>query len=122
MTSLRKRKKLADAQGLSVRELELLELVDELLDAHRWLQVLGYANQFLLQDKLKVSQADRDRVLEAATRTVDKDARLADWRARVDRLRQSMRALSSELPSERSRGAARPSAERAAPREDAQGG
>lgn len=103
MTSLRKRKKLAEAQGLSVRELELLELVDELLDAHRWLQVLGYANQFLLQDKLKVSQADRDRVLEAATRAVDKDARLSDWRARVDRLRKEMKGVSGELRGETAR-------------------
>jgi hypothetical protein len=98
MTSLRKRKKQASRQGLPVPALELLELVEELLDAHRWLQVLGYANQFVLNEKLQIAPEERDRVLEAATRAVDKDARLADWRQRAAQLRVELGAVAAELP------------------------
>ncbi|MEZ5965590.1 MAG: hypothetical protein R3F56_17280 [Planctomycetota bacterium] len=101
MTSVRKRKKQAAHRGASLPQLELLELVEELLDAHRWLQVLGFANQFVLQEKLGLTEAERDRVLDAATRAVDKDARLAAWRQRLARVRTELAAL------EESGGAAR---------------
>lgn len=92
MTSVRKRKKQASRQGLALPQLELLELVEELLDAHRWLQVLGFANQFMLTEKLGMTAAERDQVLEAATRAVDKDARLVAWRQRLAQVRRELAA------------------------------
>src|SRR5262245_1446173 len=90
MTSVRKRKKQASQRGVSVPQLELLELVQELLEAHRWLQILGFANQFALTDKLALAPAERDRILEAATRAVDKDARLQRWRQSLARVRAEL--------------------------------
>lgn len=98
MTSVRKRKKQAARQGVSVPQLQLLELVEELLDAHRWLQVLGFANQFVLTEKLGLTAAERDKVLEAATRAVDKDARLVDWRQRLARVRSELEAAAAAAP------------------------
>lgn len=105
MTSLRKRKKVAEARGLNVPELELLDLVEELLEAHRWLQVLGYANQFVLAQKVKMTDAERDSILEAATRAVDKDARIERWRERLGRLKGEVLAIKREVRRERRAGA-----------------
>jgi len=117
MTSLRKRKRLAQKQGLTVPQLELVELVEELLEAHRWLQVLGYASQFALTRKLGLSAAERDEIIAAATRAVEKDAQRARWRERLARVRAELEraetALRAELPRRGARpaAAARPAAE-----------
>ncbi len=87
MTSSRKRKKVAAAQGLSERELALTELLEEVLDSVRWLQILGYSNQYLMNQKLKVTQAERDKVLEAAARAVDKDRKMHEWTDRLAQLK-----------------------------------
>ncbi|MEM7202489.1 MAG: hypothetical protein AAF628_19610 [Planctomycetota bacterium] len=87
MTSLRKRKKDADSVGLSERELRLAEMLEEVLDHVRWLWILGYGNQYLVGQKLKVDKAERDRVLEAATRAVDRDKKLHEWRERLAQLK-----------------------------------
>jgi len=92
MTSVRKRKKQAARRGLSMPQLELVDLLEEVLAAHRWLQVLGFANQFVLAERLALTPAERDRVLEAATRAVDKDARLADWRLRLAHIKAELLA------------------------------
>ena len=68
MTSQRKRKKQARARDLTERELELAELVEEMLDTFRWLQILAYSNQYMINRKLKVEDSERDNILEAATR------------------------------------------------------
>lgn len=87
VTSRRKRKKAAQAQGLTERELDLLEVVEELLDQFRWLQVLAYANQYHVNRHLKVDEAERDRIFEAAVRAVEKDARLERWQERLGRVK-----------------------------------
>ena len=87
MVSLRKTKKRAAALGLSEREFRLVELLDEMLEAMRWLQVLGWSNQFLLQDKLGVDAEERDRVVAAAARAVEADQKLHEWRARLAAIR-----------------------------------
>ena len=87
MTSLRKRKKQADELGMSTTELQLTELLEEILTSLRWAQVLGFSNQFLLQQKLKVTQEERDKVLSAAARMVDKDQKLHEWGDRLARLK-----------------------------------
>jgi hypothetical protein len=79
-----------------VPQLELVELVHELIEAHRWLQILGFANQFALTEKLALAPAERDRILEAATRAVDKDARLQGWRHRLARVRAALVEASAQ--------------------------
>ncbi len=90
MTSQRKRKKQASARGLTEPELELIELMEEMLDTFRWLQILGYSNQYLVNRKLKVERAERDSILEAATRAVEGDKKLHEWTARLARLKNEV--------------------------------
>ncbi|MCA8941383.1 MAG: hypothetical protein KDB80_02380 [Planctomycetes bacterium] len=90
MTSHRKRKREAKHRGMSVPELELCELLEEVLDRVRWLQILGYSNQFLLDRYVKVPDAERDKVLEAAVRAVDKDTDLEDWHERLARVKRDV--------------------------------
>ncbi len=87
MTSLRKRKKTAHALGLTEAELTLAELLDEVLAELRWVRILAYGNQYLLDRHVKVDPAERDRVLEAATRAVEQDGRLHDWQERLAQVR-----------------------------------
>lgn len=87
MTSRRKRKKEAWSLGLSERELLLAEMVEEMLEQIRWLYVLGYSNQYLVAQKLNLDKAERDKILEAATRAVDKDAKLHEWQERLARIK-----------------------------------
>lgn len=68
-------------------ELQLTEMLHEMLGEMRWMQILAYTNQYLLNQKLKVSQEERDQILEAATRAVDKDSKLHEWSDRLDRLK-----------------------------------
>ncbi len=87
MTSQRKHKKQAQSLGLSERELRLAELVEEMLESMRWMWVLGYSNQYLVNNFLKIDKADRDEILEASTRAVDRDARLHEWRERLAQIK-----------------------------------
>eukprot|EP00904_Undaria_pinnatifida_P001949 jgi/Undpi1/11755/HiC_scaffold_37.g14050.m1 len=87
VTSNRKRKKQALAEGLTTKELELAELLEEILDAFRWMQILGYSNQYLLKKRIGLNPAEQKRVLEAATRAVDRDAKLHEWHERLARVK-----------------------------------
>lgn len=105
MTSNRKRKKQAESLGLTPRELELAELLAEVLDNLRWMQILAYSNQYLVNDKLEVDKAERDRILEAATRAVEKDHKIHEWQDRLARLKSEIqdlqRRIGEELPERR---------------------
>ncbi len=87
VVSNRRRKKEAKKQGLTEPELRLVELVEEILDKFRWQQVLVHAQSFLLRDKLKISDAELNKLLEAASRAVDKDAAWTGWQERLGRLK-----------------------------------
>lgn len=87
MTSHRKRKRDAKQRDMSVRELELCDLLEEVLERVRWLQILGYSNQFLLDRHAKVTEEERDKVLEAAVRAVDKDRAIGRWHERLGRIK-----------------------------------
>lgn len=87
VTSQRKLKKRAEAQGMTATELQLTELLQEVLSDLRWMQILAYSNQYLMNQKLKVTQEERDQILEAATRAVDKDSKLHEWSSRLDKLK-----------------------------------
>jgi len=90
MTSNRKRKKEAERRGLSERELAMAEVVEEILEHLRWQSVLGYSNQYLVSQHLQVDKAERDKILEAATRAVEKDGKIADWRERLARIKNEI--------------------------------
>ena len=83
MTSQRKRKKDAASVGLSERELALAEMMEEMLEQMRWLWVLGYSNQYLVSQKLKIDKPERDKILEAASRAVERDGKLQEWQERL---------------------------------------
>jgi hypothetical protein len=87
VTSQRKLKKQAEALGMTATEFQLVEMIEEVLDSMRWMQILAYTNQYLLNQKLKVTKEERDRILEAATRAVDKDQKIHEWQDRIDQLK-----------------------------------
>jgi hypothetical protein len=87
MASDRKRKKQARMQGLSEPEMAMFELLEDVLERFRWLQVLNHTQSYLLREKLKISQDELDRVLEAATRTIDRDSQLLSWNEEMGRIK-----------------------------------
>lgn len=97
MTSNRKRKKRAESLGLTPRELDLAELLAEVLDHLRWMQILAYSNQYLVNEKLCVDKAERDRILEAATRAVEKDHKLHEWQERLARLKSEVSRIRTDI-------------------------
>jgi hypothetical protein len=82
MTSHRKRKKEAAKAGLAPAELELLDLMSEMLERFRWLQILSHAQSYLLRQKLEVSDEELDKVLKASARSFDRDAGFQRWEQR----------------------------------------
>ena len=83
MTSQRRRKRAAQQQGLTAAELQLCQLLREVLAALRWNQVLGWGNQYLLNQHAQISAEERDRVMRAAAETVDRDGQLQQWNQRL---------------------------------------
>jgi len=86
--------------GLTAPELEMLEMLEEVLERFRWLQVLCHTQNFLLREKLGIPQEELDQVLEAAARSVDKDSAWSHWQESLGRLRgqvtESMRGIRRE--------------------------
>lgn len=87
MASHKKRKKAAAKAGLTEPEMRMLELLEEMLERFRWTQVLVHAQSFLIRDRIKISDAEMDRVLEAASRAIEKDASWLRWEDGLARLR-----------------------------------
>ena len=86
--------------GLTPRELDLAELLAEVLDHLRWMQILAYSNQYLVNEKLAVDKAERDRILEAATRAVEKDQKLHEWQQRLARLKSEVAGIKERVEME----------------------
>ena len=78
-------------------ELKLVELVQEMMQDLRWMQILAYSNQYLLNRKLEVTDSERNQILEAATRAVDKDAKLHEWNERLDRLKAELHNIKRKV-------------------------
>jgi hypothetical protein len=93
VTSRKKRKRTAQALGLTTAELQLCDLLQEVLDALRWSQILGWGNQYLLNQRLEVSPAERDKVMRAAAAAVEQDGRLQDWGRRLAEIRRQLAAI-----------------------------
>ena len=97
MTSRRRRKRQAQSQGLTEAELQLCELLEEVLGALRWSQVLGWGNQYLLNQRLEVTQAERDQVMRAAAKAVDEDGQLQGWQQRLDDLKERLARIDAHM-------------------------
>ena len=100
MTSHRDHKKRLRATGLTDPEFAMVGLLEEILERFRWLQVLGYACNFVLSDKLKLPEAERDQVLKAAAAAVEKDGTLKGWHERLARLKQDLVSSRREMERE----------------------
>ena len=111
MASRRKRKQRAQALGLTEAELQLCELLEEVLGALRWNQVLGWGNQYLLNQRLGLTARERDRVMRAAAETVEQDGQIDAWQRRLAEVKSKLQAIDTGL---RTKGAAPVSAERPA--------
>lgn len=97
MTSQRRRKRAAQQQGLTSAELQLCELLREVLTALRWSQVLGWGNQYLLNQHAQISAEERDRVMRAAAATVDRDGQLQQWNQRLQEVEARLRSIDGAL-------------------------
>jgi vacuolar-type H+-ATPase subunit D/Vma8 len=97
VTSQRKLKKRAEAQGMTGPELQLVEMLQEVLRDLRWMQILAYSNQYLLSQKLSVPEDERDQILEAATRAVDKDSKMHEWNDRLARLKTEIANIKRQV-------------------------
>ena len=97
VTSQRKLKKQAQALGLTHVEFQLVELLEEVLDKMRWMQVLAYSNQYLLNEKLEVGPDERDHILAASTRAVDEDQVMGGWRQRLEGLKAEIANIQSRV-------------------------
>lgn len=103
MVSHRKRKKQATKAGLTEHELEMLEMLQEMLERFRWMQVLVHAQSFVMREKLKISDAELHRVLQAATASIEKDASWRRWEAGLGRLKGELLEARRSIRRERKR-------------------
>ena len=79
--------------GLTEAELQLCELLGQVLELLRWNQVLGYSNQYLLQEKLGLSTEERHRVMQAAASAVEQDGRVQDWGRRLIEIQDALQRI-----------------------------
>jgi hypothetical protein len=82
---------------LTAAELRLCDLLEEMLTAVQWQQILGYGNQFLVIEKLQVTAEERDRVMRAAAEAVAKDGRIQDWTARLQGIRLELQRVQEAM-------------------------
>jgi len=83
--------------GLTEAELQLCELLGQVLELLRWNQVLGYSNQYLLQEKLGLSADERHRVMRAAAGAVEQDGRLQAWGQRLIEIQEALQRIQLRL-------------------------
>ena len=86
--------------GLTDAELQLTELLGQVLELLRWNQVLGYSNQYLLHEKLGLSEDERNQVMKAAASAVEADGRTQDWGKRLMEIQESLAAVHERMTGE----------------------
>ena len=91
--------------GLTEAELQLCELLGQVLELLRWNQVLGYSNQYLLQEKLGLSVEERHRVMQAAAAAVEQDGRVQDWGRRLIEIQDALQRIQLRMLSDAPGGA-----------------
>lgn len=97
MAARRQRKKQASRRGLSVPELEMLEMLEEMLERFRWMQSLVHAQSYLLRENLNVTDEELDLVLEGATRAIEKDASWQRWERGLKKIRHELEVYDREI-------------------------
>ena len=97
MAARRQRKKQATRRGLSVEELDMLEILEEMLERFRWMQSLVHAQSYLLREQLDIEDEELDLVLEGATRAIEKDASWQRWEGRLAKIRQALSKSQREI-------------------------
>ncbi|MEO0481644.1 MAG: hypothetical protein AAF196_19405 [Planctomycetota bacterium] len=100
MTSRRQFKKSAQRLGLTENELMFAQLLEEMLEEMKWLHVLGYSNQFLLHKHLSADPKERDAVVAAAIKEVDRHGKLHEWQQRLARIKARIQGLDEVADSE----------------------
>jgi hypothetical protein len=101
----RTRKKQARAAGLSPAELDLIELLEEVIERFAMLEVLSFANNFLITDRSRIAPEERERIFRAAQQAVAPESPVQVWRERLGRLKgeilEKKRAIRREQRRER---------------------
>lgn len=86
--------------GLTEAELQLCELLGQVIELLRWNQVLGYSNQYLLQEKLGLSVEERSGVMKAAAAAVEQDGRIQDWGRRLIEIQDALQRIQLRMLSD----------------------
>lgn len=86
--------------GLTEAELQLCELLGQVLELLRWNQVLGYSNQYLLQNKLGLTAEERHSVMRAAAGAVEQDGRLQAWGRQLIEIQEALQRIQIRLVGE----------------------
>jgi len=107
----RARKKTARKAGLSLEEAELADLLEEVIERFRMLEVLAFANNFLISQRTAIPQEEREKIFRAALRAVEPESPVEAWKERLGRLKgeilEKKRAIRRERKKE-ARGKADP--------------
>ncbi|MCB9881545.1 MAG: hypothetical protein H6834_07130 [Planctomycetes bacterium] len=90
-------RKRAEELGISVGELRLLELLEDVHERLRWAQILGYATQYALRWKEVVTQEELDTVLQAVARSIDRDGSQQARGEEIARLRRFLLEQDEEI-------------------------
>ena len=99
--SKRSRKKEARKSGLTLPELELVELLEEVIERFSLLEVLTFANNFLISERSQISPAERERIFQAALRAVEPESSVQAWRERLGRIKGEVLARKRDIRRER---------------------
>ncbi len=81
----RARKKSARKAGLSLEEAELVDLLEEVIERFRMLEVLAFANNFLISDRTSIPKEEREKIFRAALRAVEPESPVEEWNERLGR-------------------------------------
>ncbi len=107
----RARKKMAQKAGLSLEEAELVELLEEVIERFRMLEVLAFANNYLISQRTSIPGEEREKIFRAALRAVEPESPVEVWKERLGRLKgeilEKKRAIRRERKKE-ARGKAGP--------------
>ncbi len=101
----RTRKKIAQKAGLSLEEAELVDLLEEVIERFRMLEVLAFANNFLISQRTSIPAAEREKIFRAALRAVEPESPVEAWKERLGRLKGEILEKKRAIRRERKRDA-----------------
>ena len=102
---LRKEKKKAKKSGLTFEEAELIKILEEVLERFRMLEVLAFANNYLIAERTSIPKQERDRIFRAAMRAVEPESPVKEWEERLAKIKgelvEKKRAIRREQKKEK---------------------